>query len=95
VALYPPSEQLVLKLSFNGREETITHFPAFDLNITEGEWNIKAELIGGTSSKIIIDSCVFQPHNQSLKEIIKGSRGQIDFKSAGGGGAPLLIFWSQ
>jgi len=101
VALSPPSNKLMLELSFNGRKKTLTKFPAFGLEQLAGEWNLAvrvAPVDRASSESFRVDSCVAYPYGDGPRAVLRGDRGTMKLQGNPGETVttcPLVIYWSE
>lgn len=101
VGLIPPSNDLMIQLTLNGRGNTLSKFPAWDIKRLKGEWQIEAKIydVGENPGKPKIDSIVVNPYESgSARGVIKGTRGTLalGYKHEEKiESLPMLIFWSK
>ncbi|MFH2036786.1 MAG: serine/threonine-protein kinase [Candidatus Zixiibacteriota bacterium] len=100
IAMSPPSENHFVDLSFNGKSNTLTSFPVFDIVKLKGNWLLEASIIdvsGDNSKAPRIDSIVTYPYGGGQYSSMKGDRGEIILGSKDWNDetVPFLIYWSE
>jgi hypothetical protein len=95
LAIVPPAESQLLRLSLNGRDHNFSRFPVLDLEVLSGDWNMSFEVMplnGAPGRPPIVDSALYYAGGSRAPERIPGDGEPVTMAPGRG---RILVFWSQ
>jgi hypothetical protein len=99
LGLSPYSDDHILEVTFNGRKQTVTKFPALDLRQGTGTWEVSLKLRPLTTGATArVDSCVIFPYGGGPRHALRGASGRLTIELDDPdqpGIVPMVVFWSE
>lgn len=94
VAIVPPAESQLLRLSLNGRDHNFSRFPVLDFEVLAGEWSMGFDVMplnGAPGRPPIVDSSLYYAGGSRAPVRIPGDGEPVTIAPGRG---RILVFWS-